>query len=87
MLEETEKIPQDDTSRQSTHHPDSISWLQKCQEMHDQMFPDKQEQKNKMGIWELDLLHQGHESYNAYLVTSLTRHLQQSKYASTPVWR
>lgn len=72
LSEDVENIHRVDTSRQNTNHPDSISWLRKCQEIQDHMFPDQQDQKKKMGIWELDLLHQGHECYNAYLFTSLT---------------
>lgn len=50
---------------------DDGSYLQECKDMHDELFPNQKQQKNEMGTWELDLLHQEHECYNIYLFNTL----------------
>jgi len=62
---DTISLPQD---REPHQDPD---WLAICRQKQDEMYPREQEDRNKMGVWELDLHHQEHECYNAHLFTYL----------------
>lgn len=47
------------------------AWLRQCQQTQDAKFKDQRHLKHQQGIWELDLTHNRHECYNAYLFKSL----------------
>lgn len=47
------------------------TWLQWCREQQVTLYGQMDHAKDRMGIWELDLLHHQHECYNAFLFSTL----------------
>lgn len=62
------------------------SWLERCRRAQDSKFPHQKYLKHQQGIWELDLLHQEHECYNAHLFTKLRPSTLQEQQLPAPVF-
>lgn len=63
----------EDVGKSSTRntHEDHDMWLRSCCDKQVMLYGQLEHAEEKMGIWELDLLHDEHECYNAFLFSTL----------------
>lgn len=74
-----------ETTSVSNTNVEDNAYLRDCRRLQDQQFKQKH-LRNRLGKWELDLLHKEHECYNAWLFKTLRPSSLEERMAAAPIY-